>query len=191
MKINHKRGYPLWMPLILPLFAANALFAQHGEYNHQPPRVNLQLIFSYQLNTATGTIREVINIEKQAQDGALNQTIVLGEGKGEIKLLRYLARASREQTMIADDTKQAQPALLLSIDGPTQSMQRWMIASHPQRNRLNSLIGKWRYFAIDDPSKRNEQLAQFENEYDRSASLLITPTVGELCLECHEEVTED
>jgi len=60
------------------------------------------------------------------------------------------------------------------VDGPRQHYQLWLIADDFARNRLTSLIGTWRYMAVDNREQREELYRQFENELTRAPALRIS-----------------
>lgn len=96
-----------------------------------------------------------------------------------LQLTRYIPVAVVDQTVEPTQDKDAPPAIELSIDGPTQSHQRWLVADDPDRNRLTSFIGTWRYMAIDDRSQRDHLYEQFRTEFTRPPILNVASSTGD------------
>jgi hypothetical protein len=97
-----------------------------------------------------------------------------------LRVTQYLPQAKLEQEVIpSTDTQHARPAILLAIEGPKQSFDRWLVAGDDERNRLTSFIGTWRYMAVADPAQRDELFALFKNELTRQPTLRITRTTDQ------------
>jgi hypothetical protein len=88
-----------------------------------------------------------------------------------VRVKRYLPRAVLEQSVVAEDGPNARPAVELSIEGPSQSYRRWLLADDAERNRLMSFIGTWRYMAVQDHQQREALLQQFKEELTRAPVL--------------------
>jgi len=108
----------------------------------------------------------------------LKQVIRLPAQSGTVRLVEYLSRARLNQRVVATEDPKARPAVRVSIDGPTQSYERWLQADDPQRNRLTSFIASWRYMAVENPAERDELLRQFETELTRDPVLVVRGADG-------------
>jgi hypothetical protein len=61
----------------------------------------------------------------------------------------------------------------LSIAGPKQSFRRWLMAGDPERNRLSSYIGTWRFMAVKSKEERDALWRQFETEFTRAPEIVV------------------
>jgi len=107
-----------------------------------------------------------------------DQLIELPDGAPPIRVLRYLPSAVLEQSVVPTSNNTGRPAVEVSIDGPTQTHRRWLVADDPDRNRLVSYIGAWRYLSVANQSERAELLRQFETEYTRDPMLIVSRADG-------------
>ncbi len=105
---------------------------------------------------------------------ALDQAVELPAPLAPLKLKRYLPRAKLKQELLPDESRKSPPAIQIAVEGPKQSYQAWLIANDPERNRLVSLIGTWRYMVVDNPRQRDELFAQFEKELTREPTIIIS-----------------
>jgi hypothetical protein len=90
-----------------------------------------------------------------------------------LRVTQYLPQAQQVQNMVASDGTGGQPAVRVHVSGRKQSYDRWLVADAPDRNRLSSLIGTWRYMAVADSAQRDELFRQFEQEMTRAARVLV------------------
>lgn len=142
--------------------------AQHGAH---PPMTNQKPVVQCRVNDAV--IETPIVLASLGMASELNQIVELPAPLPPLRLTRYLPKATLEQSVVADESAGGHSAILLSIEGPTQSHQRWLVADEMERNRLMSFIGTWRYMAVADQALRDELLRQFETEFTRPPKLLI------------------
>ena len=159
------------------LAAAAAATAQPPGHGSHPPMPDQKFYLRCRLETETAPslVEAPLELASPAMPAELNQTVSPPADLPPLRLLRYLPRAVLEQNVVPDDKNPAaRPAVKLSIDGPTQSHQRWLVADDPKRNRLISFIGTWRYMAVDDKRQRDELFEQFRTELTRPPKLLIT-----------------
>jgi hypothetical protein len=119
-----------------------------------------------------------IKLPSPSAPAQLDQVVALPAPLKPVRLTQYLPQARLEQTVVPDDTSGAPPAIRLSVDGPTQSHQRWLVANDVERNRLISLIATWRYMSVADREQRDDLFKQFENEFTRTPMLAITRNDG-------------
>ncbi len=120
-------------------------------------------------------VRVPIELASITTAAELDQVIELPAPLSPIRLTRYLPRAVVEQLVVPDESDRAKPAVLISIEGATRTVQRWLLADDPERNRLTSFIGLWRYMAVTDNSQRDELFRQFENEPQRNRTQIALP----------------
>jgi len=86
---------------------------------------------------------------------------------------RYLAKAVMEQDVRPDESGKGLPALEFLIAGPKQSLRRWLVAGDPERDRLSSYIGTWRFMAVESKEKRDALWRQFETEFTRAPEIVV------------------
>jgi hypothetical protein len=104
---------------------------------------------------------------------SLDQPIVLPAPRKPVVVRRYLPKAVMEQNVHPDESGQGLPAVELSLAGPSQSFRRWLAANDPERNRLVSYIGTWRFMAAKSRSERDALWHQFETEFSRAPELVV------------------
>lgn len=119
-----------------------------------------------------------IQLPSATADTKLDQAVNLPAPLPPIRLKRYLPRAKLVQHVQPDDSKEARPAVQISIVGPVLSFDRWLIADDPARNRLTSLIGTWRYLSVANRKQRGELLQQFKKELTRGPRIVISQLDG-------------
>ena len=120
----------------------------------------------------------VLELASPMEAADLDQTIEFAPPVAPIRLTKYLPQAECEQSFVAGEGPGTNPGIELVIKGPTQSYQQWLVANDTERNRLISLIGKWRYMAVADKAEREELFAQFENELTGKPTLRISKPDG-------------
>ncbi len=151
-----------------------------GQGPHAPVPA-AELFFRYSL-TARGDPVEgevAVQVPSPLSPADLDQVVSLPTPLGSIRLTRYLPQARKEQRVIPDESKTGRPCIQVSIDGPTQSHQRWLVAGDDDRNRLTSFIGTWRYVPSDNGRRREELYRQFETELTREPKLYVSRANGD------------
>lgn len=103
----------------------------------------------------------------------LDQTIALPAPRKSLTVRRFLPKAVIEQEVHPDASGKGPSAVELSIVGPKQSFRRWLMANDPERNRLTSYIGAWRFMAIKSKGEREELWRQFETEFTRPPEIVV------------------
>jgi hypothetical protein len=153
--------------------AAQSPGSGHGFH---PPMPDQELFLECRLGNSSPptTIEFVLPISVPMAPLELNHTVTLPAPWAPIQVKQYLPRAVRDQNVVPVDDEQGQPSVLLSVEGPTGTFDRWLVAGDAERNRLVSLIGTWRYMAVADPQQRDELFRQFEQELTRTPMLRIT-----------------
>jgi hypothetical protein len=126
-----------------------------------------------------GLIEVPVKLAMPMVPAELDQTVKLPSPLKPIQLTHYLPRAKLEQNVVPGTGPDVRPAVRLVITGPKQDYDLWLIADDPQRNRLISLIGTWRYMAVANPQERDELYRQFEEEFTRVPTLQIGPADGD------------
>jgi hypothetical protein len=126
----------------------------------------------------------------------LTQSVDLPEPFAPVRPVQYLPRAVLDQDVTPDPTGRAGPAIRLLIEGPSQSYERWLLEGDPERDRLTSFIGAWRYVAAADKGQRDALYAQFEHEQMRDPTLQVwrdsSDTVYQVAAKAgHVETIED
>ncbi len=180
-----KRPIPAFIKLLtIALVAMGGLTGvasgQTPGFAAHPPIMNEEYVFRYRLENAGDEAKGEVKLAMSSPvlPVELNQVITLPGESGSVTLRRYIPRAVREQTVVADETGASPSAVLVSIDGPSQSYQRWLIAGDPERNRLSSLIGHWRYIAVDNRKQRDLLFSEFKTERTRGARILVSKMDG-------------
>jgi hypothetical protein len=156
---------------VAALVLAAACSAQHpGGHGMHPLMPGQRVVFRVKSETETGEVP--LDVRAAEQQTAVDQKL-LSAGGSSLRLVRLLPHALLEQKVLPDEAGAASPAIEISIVGPAQSFRRWLQAGDPERNRLTSYIGTWRYMAVGDDAERSELFEQFETEYSRPPQLWI------------------
>jgi hypothetical protein len=116
------------------------------------------------------------------EEQALDQSLRIPNGAA-LRLVRLLPHAVLHQDVVADDSETSGPAIHVAIEGPTQSVQRWLVAGDPERNRLSGYIATWRYMAVANQAERDELFGQFSTEFTRDPILRVTRSADGLVRE--------
>lgn len=153
--------------------AAQSPGSGHGFH---PPMPGQELFVECRLGVSSPptTIESVLPISVPMAPLELDHTVALPAPWAPIRVKQYLPRAVRDQNVVPVDDEHGQPAVLLTIDGPTGKFDRWLVAGDAERNRLVSLIGTWRYMAVPNPEQRDGLFQQFEQELTRAPTLRVT-----------------
>ena len=170
----------LHLTIIGALLAGTSAVAPAQGHRSHPPIPGQQFYVQCRVEAAgKSTLVEVpLEIPASTAPAEIDQVVELPAPPGALRLTRYLPRAKLEQRVIPDEHPAAQPAVLLAVDGPTQSHRLWLVANDSQRNRLVSLIGTWRYMSVADKEQRNELFRQFEEELTREPTLHVSRSDG-------------
>ena len=159
--------------------------AQHPGHAAHPLMPGEQLRFFARATGETGPVSFEVALEltSPSVEAVMKQTVELPAGQGSIRLIRYLPRAVLKQDVrpVEDGGR---PAIEMTVEGPTQSFRRWLIADDPQRDRLVSFIGTWRFMAVADRAQRDDLFRQFQTEFTRPPKLLVSRSTGEGRREC-------
>jgi len=154
--------------------------AQHESHGVHPPMPDQSLYFHYSIETAGATVAEEVSVRvpSPSMPAQLDQIVALPAPFDPIRLRAYLPRAVLDQRVEPGTSAEAAPAIELSIDGPAQSYQRWLIAGDMERNRLLSFIGTWRYMAVQNGDERDELFRQFKTELTRDPMVIVSRDDG-------------
>jgi hypothetical protein len=171
---------PYSKTLIALLVVISATGMTPPDHGFHPPMPGQTFYFQCRLQQGNEpiTIEEEVALPSVTEPSRLNQVIRLPAQNGTVRLVEYLSQARLNQRVEAAKDPKARPAVRVSIDGPTQSYQRWLLADDPRRNRLTSLIGSWRYMAVDAKAQRDDLLRQFETELTRDPVLVVRGAGG-------------
>lgn len=166
--------------LTLLILSGARLQAMPPGHGGHPPMPDQEFILQCRLDggPAPFNFDTEIKLPSATEAALIGQNVKLPAGLGTLRLMKYLPRAELTQHVEHADDPKAPPALQISIDGPKQSLDRWLVSGDPERNRLTSLIGTWRYMAVDDKSQRDELLQQFKTELTRPPMLLVSRQEG-------------
>jgi len=162
------------------LVASPATLRAQMDHGHHPAfaqqRYALKVHFTE--NSVQKVIRAPIELKDATAAETLDQVVALPASLPPLYVRSFLPSAKLEQSMVPDPTGDAPAATLVSIEGPRQSIARWMVADDPQRNRLTSLIGTWRFMTVADKQQRDQLFYDFQTEYSRSPRLQIAAAEG-------------
>lgn len=155
------------------------LRAQMG-HGHHPAFA--QQRYALEARFTEGSVQKVIRAPVDLKDATaaetLNQVVALPAPNPPLRVRAFLPSATLEQSVVPDPTAEAPAATLVSIEGPRQSISRWLIADDPQRNRLTSLIGTWRFMTVADKLQRDQLYYDFQTEYSRAPRLQVAASAG-------------
>lgn len=172
---------PLWfVACVMLLHSTTVAAAPPQGHGAHPPMPDQRYFVQCRLN-APGEPRVVeaaVELPSPAVAAELKQTVELPAPLPPVRLTRYLPQARREQRVHPVEEGKGNPAVELSIVGPTQSYRHWLVAGDMERNRLTSLIGTWRYMSVADRSQRGDLLEQFRSELTRNPKLRISRADG-------------
>jgi hypothetical protein len=148
---------------------------QHTGHGAHPPMPDARFCARVRAINAVSSDSSNVALELRSVSVAaeLNQPIVVPESQASFRVVQYLPSTELEQTVAADESGQASPAIELAVEGPTQSMRRWLVADDPERNRLISYIATWRFMAVKDAARRDALLEQFRTELTRVPAIRI------------------
>ena len=164
---------------LLGLLLTSTTQAQHAGHGAHPvlPSQNLQL--HVRLDPAGGgnpvSIEVPLDLPSPTNAAELDRELSLPAPFPTIRLGAYLPSAILEQQVEAENGSGGTAAIELSVEGPTQAYQRWLIAGDDRRNQLTSLIGTWRYAAVADDAGRDLLFEQFKTERTENPKLWIRP----------------
>lgn len=162
------------------VFATASAFAQPSTHPVHPVMPDQRLYVRLQSleGRELPTVQVPIDLTSASMQADLNQTVSLPVGGG-VVLRRFLPQASLEQVVSPVEGGAGKPACEISIEGPTQSFRRWLMADDPERNRLSSFIGTWRFMAVAGDEQRDSLYRQFETEFTRDPLLVVNRRNGE------------
>lgn len=169
-----------WIPVLACVTAAPA-FAQSPTHGMHPLMPGQRLYVRCRMLNATppSTVEAMLAIDSPSEEATPNQMLQLPAPAPPIRFVQYLPHAVLEQNVVASADDGSPSAAELAIEGPTQSFRRWLVAGDPERNRLTSYIGTWRYMTVTDKVERDELFHQFETEFTRDPKLSISRPDGE------------
>ena len=132
-----------------------------------------KLYFQVRPAAVGDTLTTPLSLETPLREAKLDQTVTPPGKFPPIRLKEYLPQSTLDQRVVEDKGSDGRPAVRLSVDGPTQSYQRWLLADDAERNRLISFIATWRLMRLTDASQRDELFDQFKNELTRKPKVLV------------------
>ena len=154
--------------------------AQHPTHAVHPLMTKEGLIVRCQMLNLPSSAAVVtpLAIQSPMMEQQPNQLIELPAGAPPIRVLRFLPNATMEQSVVPAVNDGGRPAIEVSIEGSTQSYRRWLLADDPDRNRLTSYIGGWRFMSVADRAERDALFKLFETEFTRDPMLIVSRTGG-------------
>lgn len=150
--------------------------AQHGGHGSHLPMTDQPLVLqcTVRVGDHTETVETSLRVPPAATADDLNQTVQLPKPFPTVRLTTYLPRARMEQNAVEETATQRPPAVQIAIEGPTQSLKRWLVADDLERNRLTSFIATWRYAAVKDGKERDQLFRDFREELSRPPRVVIS-----------------
>jgi hypothetical protein len=157
-----------------------AALAQSSGHGFHPPMPGQEYVLQCRVGEGSGAsvVEAALKIPSLTTPCDLDQAVELPAPLAPIRVKRYLPQAVQEQKAMPDESPDARPAIRISVDGPTQAYQRWLLADDPERNRLLSLIATWRYMRAADTKQRDELFEQFKTELTRPPRLIVARPDG-------------
>ncbi len=172
--------------------ACSVAVAQHSAgHGVHPPMPDAKLFVHARAAEAPSLSAFVdvpLKIRSASSSQELAQAITLSDPPVAIRAVRYLPSGALRQDVSSDESGKSPPAIEVSIEGPSQSFRRWLLADDPERNRLISYIGTWRFMVVPDPGERDTLFKQFETELTRTPSVRIIAAGGDSWRELPLEV---
>jgi len=162
-------------PAVATLAVVGALAAVAPAQPKHPEVSREKLYFECKLevNGKQHKVEVPINLLSPQLPGKPDQEVKLPLGFPPIRLVQYLPWAKLHQTLVGDKGPFAGPAMIVDIIGPKLSYRRGLAANDPVRNRMDSLIGSWKYLAAADGKERDRLFHEYENELTRAPRLII------------------
>ncbi len=151
-----------------------------AQFGTHPPMPGQQFHLQVRLGHASSAevISVVAAIPLVTAPADLDQSVALPKPYAPVKITKYFPKATMEQDVATDPSGKSAPAIKIAIVGAKQSFERWLIAGDAERNRMTSLIGTWRYMAVDNREQRGALHTQFEREAGGDPQLVVTRTDG-------------
>ncbi len=173
-----RRGWLLILALAALTWMSRLSQAQSTGHHVHPPMSDQGLVVRVQLSGDhdTGSVEIPLELPSTLAACDVDKSVTLPGGSGSLRVLRYLPQAFLHQE--AEVVENGRPALELSVEGPTQSYRRWLTADDPDRNRLISFIGTWRFMSVPDGAQRDQLFQQFETEFTRDPRLVVSRVDG-------------
>ncbi|MFH0981946.1 MAG: hypothetical protein V2A79_10435 [Planctomycetota bacterium] len=122
--------------------------ADHG-FHPPTPGQEYYVQFRGEVRGVPSVTEAVVQMPSPAAAAELDQAVEVPASAAPVRLKRYLPQARLEQDVLPAEEGPGAPAVELAITGPAQSFRRWLIAGDPDRNRLVSFIGTWRYMVVE------------------------------------------
>ncbi len=162
--------------VLLAFSSARVAATPPGHGGGHPPMPEQTFLLQCRLDggPAPFNIETEIKLPSAAEASTLKQDVTLPTGLGTLQLKQYLPRATLTQQVEHATDPKAPPAVQITISGPKQSLDRWLVSGDAERNRLTSFIGTWRYMAVEDNSQRDELLRQFKTELTRDPMIVVS-----------------
>jgi len=163
------------------LSAVSALAAYPPGHTSRDTSGSAGLLFTCRVDTLPAPVSAEINLEipPSREPVDLAQELELPAPLSSIRLGLFIPKSKCKQSFVPEQGEDAHSGIEISIDGPSQSYQQWLIAGNPERNRLISLIGNWRYMAVDGIKQRNQLFEQFAKELTREPTIAISKLNGQ------------
>ncbi len=154
--------------------------AQMSGHHAHPPLPDQKYVFQCRIESGdeAQVVAAPLRLAAPTTAATLDQAVELPAPHKALRLGRFLPRAELEQRVVPADGTEGRAAIELLVEGPTQTHRLWLVANDPDRNQLVSLIGTWRYMAVDDEAKRDELRAQFRTEFTRPPLLRVSRADG-------------
>ncbi len=174
-RLNRALGFT-WMT-VLPAVGLGEPPPGHGVH---PPMPSQAYSVQFRLDTkGEPSVTEVpLELPSPTDAAELNQPVALPAPAPRVRLKRYLPQARLEQKVTEAESGPGESAVQLAIVGPTQSLERWLVAGDMERNRVVSFIGTWRYMTVENAAQRDILFRQFQEELTREPKVIVGRASG-------------
>lgn len=152
----------------------------HGGGGHGAGAFETEFVVLFQFGPEKEqqTVQARVKLPSKDKPADLDQEVQMPGDMPAIRLKKFLPKAELEQNVVPDETGRGNSAIQLAIEGKKQSLQRWIVAGDPVRNRLVSLIGSWRYAAVKGKKERNKLFERYKTQFTRDPELIVSLPEG-------------
>ncbi len=179
-RFSMKRRNLLLLPAALILVGmARSTVAQiqHGHHaTPSPQRYSLEILIGD--GPSAKAVRVPVELASSTAPAELRQRIELPSPLVPVFAREFLPHAELRQEVAPSESSGGHAMTLLSIEGPEQSYTRWLVDGDPERNRLISLVGTWRFMVVENREKRDQLWTDFSTELRRPPMLRVRSIDG-------------
>lgn len=164
----------LILTAVIPVGMARTAVAQMPPGHHSSrPGQRYSLGIRIGDGPSTKALRVPVKLSSFTAPAELQQRIELPSPWVPVYVSQFLPHAELRQEVASSESAAGHPMTLLSIEGPEQTYTRWLVDGDPERNRLISLVGTWRFMVVEDRAARDQLWTDFTTELRRPPMLRI------------------